>query len=287
MDAVAQNGLFAQNTVILQPLHGAAAIVLERVVHIVHALGHMDVVAGAAVIGLHHAVEGLVADGEQRVAAEHGRQHGVVLLLTVGDEVGVLLDGLQALLLTVAVADLVAQAGAQPQSAALLADGKQGAGDLAVAGVVVEDRGDALLDAVDVQRRGGGAGTVHHQVAVDSPPCAVQHLIEVGGVVARDAQAPGQRGVDVGVGVDKCGHDDAALSVDDVGVGVLGPQRGLLAHLYDLRALKGHRTVLIIALPAGVTGDEPSVGQKFHLCSSSFVFGSFFLPPQRGLPSAE
>ena len=265
MDAVAQNGLFAQNAVILQALHRAAAVVLERVVHVVHALGHVDVVAGAAVVGLRHAVEGPVADGEQRVAAEHGRQHGIVLLLAVGDEVGVLLDGLKALLLAVAVADLVAQTGAQTQTAALLADGEQGAGDLAVAGVVVKNGGDALLDAVNIQRRGGGAGAVHHQVAVDGPPRTVQHLVEVGGVVAHDAQAPGQCRVDVGVGVDKRGHDDAALGVDDVGVGVLGPQRGLLAHLYDLRALKGHRTVLIIALPVCIAGNEPSVCYQIHL----------------------
>ena len=78
MDAVAQNGLGAQNAVVLQALDRAAAIVLQGVVHVVHALGHMDVVAGAAVVGRHHAVEGLVGDGEQSVSAEHGRQHGVL-----------------------------------------------------------------------------------------------------------------------------------------------------------------------------------------------------------------
>ena len=124
---------------------------------------------------------------------------------------------------------------------------------------MVEDRRHALLDGVHVQRGGAGAGAVHHQVAVDGPPCAVQHLIEVGGVVAHDAQATGQRGVDVGVGVDEGGHDDAALGVDDVGVGVFGAQSGLLAYLYDLRTLIGHRAVLIVALPACVTGDEAAI----------------------------
>ena len=198
------------------------------------------------------------------MAAEHGRQHGVVLLLAVGDEVCVLLDGLQALLLAVAVADLVAQAGAQTQTAALLTDGEQRAGDLAVAGVVVENSGDALLDAVHVQRRGGGTGAVHHQVAVDGPPRAVQHLVEVGGIVAHDAQAARQSGIDVGVGVDEGGHDDAALGVDDLGVSVLGAQRGLLAHLHDLGALIGHRAVLIVALALAVAGDEPSVCYQNH-----------------------
>ena len=65
----------------------------------------MDVEAGHAVVGLDHLLEGLVGDGEQGVAAEHGRQHGVLVLLALGDEVGVLLNGLQASLLAVPVGD--------------------------------------------------------------------------------------------------------------------------------------------------------------------------------------
>ena len=103
-----------------------------------------------------------------------------------GDEVGIFLDGLQALLLAVAVGDLIAQAGAQAKTLALLGDGVQRAGDLAVAGVMVEDGGDALLDGVDVERGGAGLGAVHHQVAVDGPPRSVEDLVEVCRVVADD-----------------------------------------------------------------------------------------------------
>ena len=126
---------------------------------------------------------------------------------------------------------------------------------------MVEHGGDALLDGVDVQCGGAGTGAVHHQVTVDGPPGAVQHLIEVGGVVAHDAQAAGQGGIDVGVGVDQGRHDDAALGVDDLGLGVFGPQGGLLAHLHDAGALVGHRAVLVIALALAVAGDQTSVCQ--------------------------
>ena len=194
------------------------------------------------------------------MAAEHGRQHGILPLLALGDEVGVLLDGLQALLLAVTVGHLIAQAGAQAQTLALLGDGVQRAGDLAVAGVMVEHGGDALLDGVHVQRGGAGAGAVHHQVAVDGPPCAVQHLIEIGRVVAHDAQAAGQSGIDVGVGVDESGHDDAALGIDDLRLGVLGTQSGFLAHLNDVGPLVGYGAVLIIALPLAVAGDQSAIG---------------------------
>ena len=143
----------------------------------------MDVIAGSAVVGLDHAVKGLVRDGEQGVTAEHGGEHRIFFLLAVGDEVGVFLDGLQRFLLAVAVGDLVAQAGANAELLCRLGDLEQAAGDLTEGGVMVENRRDALLDAVDVQRVGGSLRPFEGQLAVDRPPCAVEHLIEIGGVV--------------------------------------------------------------------------------------------------------
>ena len=94
MDAVAENGLGAENAVILQALHGTAAVVLEGVVHVVHALRYVNVIARAAVVGLDHAIKGLIRNGEERVAAEHCREHRVLILFAFGDKIGVLLNGL-------------------------------------------------------------------------------------------------------------------------------------------------------------------------------------------------
>ena len=140
----------------------------------------------------------------------------------------------------------------------------EGAGNLAVAGMVVENGGDALLDGVHIQGGGAGAGALHGQMAVNGPPRSVQHLVEVGGVVARDGKAPGQRGVDVGVGVDEGGHDDTAFGVDDLRLRVFGFQSGFLAHFHDGSALIGHGAVLIVASALRIPGDEPSVGNKCH-----------------------
>ena len=259
MDAVAEDGLVAQDAVVVQALHGAAAIVLQAVIDIVHALGDVDVIAGTAIVGLDHAVEGLVRDGEQRVTAEHGGEHWILLLLAVGDPVGVLLDGLQALLLAVAVGDFVAQTGADAEFLGALADLEQRAGDLAVGCVMVENGRDALLDAVDVQRIGRGAGALERQLAVHGPPCAVKDFVEARGVVADDAQAASQSGVNVGVGVDEGGHDDAALGVDDLGLRVFCAQRGFFADLDDLGAFIGDGAFFVIALAALVAGDDTSV----------------------------
>ena len=96
----------------------------------------------------------------------HGGEHRVLFLFAVGDPVGVLLDGLQALLLAVAVGDLIAQAGANAELLGGFADLEQRAGDLAVGGVVIEDRRDALLDAVNVKGVGRSAGALERQLAV-------------------------------------------------------------------------------------------------------------------------
>ena len=259
MDAVAEDSLVAQDAVVVQALHGAAAIILQAVIDVVHALGDVDVIAGAAIVGLDHAVEGLVGDGEQRVAAEHGGEHRVLLLFAVGDPVGVLLDGLQALFLAVTVGDLVAQTGADAELLGALADLEQGAGDLTVGRVMVENGRNALLDAVDVQGICGGAGAFERQLAVHGPPCAVEDLIEVRGIVADDRQAACQRGIDVGVRVDECGHDNAALGVDDLGLRVFCAQRGFFADLDDFGAFIGDGAFFVIALAALVAGDDASV----------------------------
>ena len=65
----------------------------------------------------------------------------------------------------------------------------------------------------------------------------------------------------MGMGVDESGHDNAALGVQDLRLGVLGPERGFLADFHDLRALVGHGAVLVVALALAVTGDESAVGE--------------------------
>ena len=258
---MAQDGLGPQDTVILKTLHRAASVVLKGVVDIVHALGDMDVVAHPAVVGRHHPVKGLVGDGEEGVAAEHGLEHIRGVLLTVVDEVLVFLDGLEGLFLAVPVGDLIAKAGTHAELLGDLGNLHQGAGNLAEGGVVVENSGDALLDGVDHQGLGGSLGRLQVQIPVDVPPLAVQHLVEVGGVVAVDAEAPGQSGVNVGMGVDEARHDDAALGVHKLRLGVLGLQFRGGAHLHDLAAVGDHTAVGIIAGTVGVPGDHLAVCQ--------------------------
>ena len=144
---------------------------------------------------------------------------------------------------------------------------------------MVEDRRHALLDGVDVKRGGGRARAVHHQVAVDGPPCAVEHFVEVRRIVADDGKAAGEGRVDMRVRVDERGHDDAAFGVDDLGTGILGAKHRFLAYFDDLRAFEGDGAVLVIPLRARVAGDETTVGDKFHKFAPPFSFA--FSPPRK------
>ena len=219
----------------------------------------MDVVAGTTVVRFHHAVEGLVGDGEQRVSAEHRGEHRVLVLLTVGDPVGVFLHSLDALFLAVAVGDLVAQAGADAELLGALADLEQGAGNLAERSMMIEDRRDALLDAVDVKCVCRGSRALERQLAVHCPPRAVQHLIEVGGVIADDRKTARQGGIDVGVRIDERGHDDVALGVDDFRLRIFCAQGCFFADFYDLRAFKDDAAFFVVAFCVGISGNQTTV----------------------------
>ena len=223
----------------------------------------MDVEAGHAVVGRHHLLKGPVREGEQGVAAEHGADHVVVLLPAPSGKVGVLPDGLAALLHAVPLADLVAQAGPDAHLPTHILDGEQGTGDLPEGGVVVKDGGDAVPDAVQHRGVGAGPGAVQGQMAVDVPPGALQHLQEVGGVIARDGQAPGQAAVDVGVGIDEARQNDLPPGVHKFRSRVLGPHVGQGPYLLDGVAVDDHRSVGQVGTLL-VPGEQFAVADQQH-----------------------
>ena len=263
MDAVAQHGLFTQQTVVEQAVHRPGAVVCRGIVDVVQALGHVDVEAGAAVVFLHHGVQRGVGQGEQGVAAEHGGEHGVFFFLAAADEIAVFADGRVPLLCAVPVRHLVAEAGAHAQLLYGFGDGVKGPFDPAVARVMVEHGGAAGADAVDEGGVGGAEGAFLVQSAVDGPPHAFQYLQKVRGIVALDGQAPGQGAVDVGMDVDEGGHDESAPGVDEFRLRIFLFERRVFAHLKDALAFCRHRAQLEIG-PFRVAADQPPVAAKIH-----------------------
>ena len=269
VDAVAQEGFGSQDAVIQQAVHRAAAIVPEAVVDVVHAFRHVDMEAGHAVVGLHHFLEGFVGNRKEGVAAEHGFDHGIVGLAGPVREVGVFPDALAGFFLAVPLGDLVTEAGPDAGLLRHVANRKEGARDFAEGGVMVEDGGHAVADAVEDRSPGGSPGAGQGQVAVDVPPHAFEDFQKVGGIMAFDGKAPGQAGIDMGMGVDEAGHDDAARRVDELRIRVGLFQGGFLADGKNFGAVRDDRAVGEVGV-FRVPGDDPAVSDQKHVCTSLF-----------------
>ena len=266
VDAVAQHGVGTQQVVLQQALDGADAAAVEAgIPHVVHALAHMDVEAGQAVVGLGHLIHGLVRKRKGGMSAKHGGDHMVVVIATLLGgplgKFGVLGNGLVAFFLAAAIGDLVAQARTHAQLLSCVLNCKEATRDLAETRMVIEDRGDAIADGVQNRGIGAGLGAVERQVVVDLPPLLLKILQEVGGVAALNGKAAGQTRVDVGVAVDESGHDEVALGVDVLGIRVLGLELALGAHFDDRISVNGDRTVwnergLSVASKDGTVSDQ-------------------------------
>ena len=204
------------------------------------------------------------------MTTKHSGDHVVVVVATLlGSplgKLGVLGNGLIALFLTTAVGDLVAQARTHTQLLSGVLNGKEAARNLAEARVVIEDRGDAVTDGIQDRGIGAGLGAVERQVVVDLPPLLLKILQEVGGVAALDGKAAGQTRVDMGMAVDESGHDEVALSVDVLGIRVLGLELALGAHFDDRISVNGDRTVGN-ERGLSVAGKDGTVCDQKHRCS--------------------
>ena len=281
VDAVTQHGLLTQDAAdALQTLNGVAHVVVQGVVNVVQTLCNVDVEAGQAVVLGDHLLKGLVGDGEQSMATEHSGDHVVVLRSCPAGELCVLLDGLSGLDLAVTLGNLVAQVSADADLLTDVLDGEQGAGDLTEGSVVVDDGGNAVTDGVQDGGVSASLGAVHGQVAVDVPPSVLQNFDEVTGVLACDGQATGQTGVDVSVGIDQAGHDNAALCVHELGVGVLGLHLSQSANFLDQFALDDDSAVFQVGV-CGVAGNESAISYDHHIVFPPLNIGRFYIKPAR------
>ena len=265
VDAVAEHRARAEKVVLQQALDRRDAPAVQAAVpDVVHALADVDVEAGEAVVGLRHLVHRLVGEREGGVAAEHRGDHSGVLFGSPPRELSVLGNRLVALLLAATVGGLVAQARADARLLADVLDREEGAGNLAEARVVVKDRGHAVAQAVEHGGVGARACAVEREVVVDLPPLLLEVLEEVGGVAALDGEAAGKARVDVGVAVHEARHDDAAVSVNVVGIGVGGAQGALVAHRRNLVAVDQNGTMLEVGA-CRVARDDASVSHENHV----------------------
>ncbi len=181
----------------------------------------MDVEAGEPALprGVTTARQGRVREREGRVEPERGddlREPAQVAALGPR-EAGVLLDATARHLGSVAVGDL--EAGREPDAhlARRARHGLEAPLDRAFARVMVDhgrDAGPGALDEADERRE---VDVFLLEGAVEGPPDPLEDLVELGGRLAHERHAPGERRVEVRVGVHEPGEDDAPGGVDDLG----------------------------------------------------------------------
>ena len=156
----------------------------------------------------------------------------------------ILLDSLRSNFGAVAIGDLVAKTAAQAGQQRGVGDAKQAARHSAGAGVMIEDCGHAIADAVDHAHHGAPIDVVEGERLVEPPPEALQNLSEVARRSIFERHAAREGAVEMGVGVDEPGQDDAAVRVEKSGVGMGMPQLGSRTNGGDQAIANGDAAVL-------------------------------------------
>ena len=192
MDAVSEQSLISEQSVVEQSVDRSAAVVAEAVINVIHALGDVDVESCHAVVGLYHLLECLVRNGEESMSAEHGFDHVIILFDRPLSEVDVLLDALSCLLFSVSLGYFVAEAGSHAELLCDILDREERSRNLAEACVMVENSRNTISDAIKDRCVSTCLGAVNRQMSVYIPPCTVKHLKEVCRVVAFDRESSGK-----------------------------------------------------------------------------------------------
>ena len=190
-------------------------------------LGNVDMKARIEVGG--HAAAGFkrfIAHGERRMQAEKPAKQIVAGALATLKKGAILLDALLCNFRALTIRNFVAEATAQSGKARSLCDAKQATGNSAGAGMVIEDGGGAVADAVDHGHRCAQIHIVKSEHLVEPPPQALQDLGEVAGSRVFQRHSAGKRAVKMHVRVDEAGHDEPAAGIDETGTLVTARERG-------------------------------------------------------------
>src|ERR1035437_11113436 len=141
--------LAAQDAVVVQAFDHSHSMLAVALVHIGLCLRNVNMKTCTEFLCKQSATgHGLVAHGKGGVQPEEPPEQGVLGLLAVREECPVFRDALIRNFRAVAIHDLIAETTAHTGLARGLCDTEEAAGYRAGTGVVIEDGGGAVLDAV-------------------------------------------------------------------------------------------------------------------------------------------
>ncbi len=177
-----------------------------------------DVDVKAAVVGVSALPQRRVAQRQAGVQAERA-PHPCPLLARL-DEPQVLRDSRFGFFLSVAVGHFVAQHAAQPRLVHRIGDHIQAALNEIGAGMVIEQRGRAMLDRIDQAHQRAGAHRVPVERLVQRPPQPLEDRREIRWRVAGNRHAPRIRPVKMCVGADVPRHDQLPPRIEPLSLRV-------------------------------------------------------------------
>lgn len=216
MDAVGSYSLGAENAVAVEALDNAAAVIALALGHIRRSLGHMYVEACTELRGRAGTLrECAVSDGERGVETEESAEHAVTRLLARREKCAILFDTLERDLDAIAIGDFVAKTTTQAGEMSGVCNAEEAAFHRIGTGMVVEDGGCAVANAVDHGDGGAERDIVEGEDFVEAPPEAFEDFDEVAGGSIFERHSAGEGAVEVHVGVDEAGHDESATSINE------------------------------------------------------------------------
>src|ERR1035437_5035335 len=205
--------------------------------------------------------QSLIAQCEGCVQAEESTHHAVSRLFAILKEGTVFVDALVRDLGAVAIRDLVAEATAQSCQARSISDAEQAAGDRTGTGVMIEDGGGAISDAVNHCHHGAQVHIFESQNFIQPPPEPLKNLNKVARRIVFQRHSTSKRAVEMHMCIDEAGHDEPAPGIDKSLGGVGLKQCGGRADLNDLAIANGDATVFD-QRQSLVVGDEVAVANQ-------------------------
>jgi len=227
VDAVGGDGAAAEEAEVVEAVDDALAVFALAMSYVRGGFRGVDVEAGVETGGhLRGAGEGAVTEGEGGVQAEESAEQAIAGLAAELEEGTILTQALVGDGFAIAVRDFVTEAAADAGLLGRVCNAEEAAGDGVGAGVMIEDGGDAVADAIDHADHGAGVGVIEGEDFIEAPPEAFENLQEGFGRVSFEGHASGEGAVEMEMGVDEAGHDEAATGIDRLGHGVALAQRG-------------------------------------------------------------
>ena len=263
VDAVGKECLRSEDPVVGEALDRMAAVVSNAVIHVVHALAHMDVESRPPRIRLDHLLKGGVRDRKEGMPAKHRRKHARTILFCPVDEVRVLLNGRPALVHAIPLGDLITEA--RPLSHLLtdIADGKEGSLDRPEARVVVKDRRYPVPYALKKRCIRTGFCLRNREMPVNRPPGALENVNKRLRVISRNRKTAGKSRVDVRVAVDKPRENESPMGIDKGSTRSQQRKLRFLSDRLDHRSVDQHRTAFNERVFV-IHRDHGSVSDKDH-----------------------